>query len=148
VSDPLYRREILRLAADAHGAGRLDAPDAKGAAANPTCGDRVTADVKLMGERIVALALESKACVLAQASASILGAELVGKTKSDVEMLREALALMLNGGSGAPLPDYEAFAGVTAHAGRHKCVLLPVDAVLDAFASSERTEPTGEGTER
>ena len=43
--DPLYRREILRLAADAIGAGRLPEPNATGTAHNPACGDRVTVEV-------------------------------------------------------------------------------------------------------
>lgn len=148
MSDPLYRRELLRLAAEAHGAGRMAEPDATGLAANPTCGDRVTVDLQLANGRILALSQESKACVLAQASASILGAELAGKTRADVETLRSRLTAMLTGTGEAPFPMYAAFDGVVEHPGRHKCVLLPVDAVLDAFANSERTEPGCEGAER
>ncbi len=40
MADPLYKKEILRLAADAHGAGRLGEPHVTGVAHNPTCGDR------------------------------------------------------------------------------------------------------------
>ena len=40
MSDPLYRKELLRLAADAAGAGRLTHPDARATAHNPACGDR------------------------------------------------------------------------------------------------------------
>ena len=42
--DPLYKKELLRLAADATGAGRLAAPDASAEAYNPACGDRITID--------------------------------------------------------------------------------------------------------
>ena len=43
--DPLYRRELLRLAADAKGAGHLSAPDVTATRHNPACGDRVTVEV-------------------------------------------------------------------------------------------------------
>ena len=54
--DPLYRREILRLAADATGAGHLPAPDAAATAHNPACGDRVTVELALADGRVTALA--------------------------------------------------------------------------------------------
>ncbi len=51
MSDPLYRKEILRLAADAHGAGRLPQPHRTGTALNPTCGDRVTFEITTDADR-------------------------------------------------------------------------------------------------
>ena len=56
MSDPLYRKELLRLAADARGAGRLTRPHGTATAHNPACGDRVTVDVALEDGRIAALA--------------------------------------------------------------------------------------------
>jgi NifU-like protein involved in Fe-S cluster formation len=149
VSDPLYRREILRLAADAHGAGRLLEPTVTGAAFNPTCGDRITVDLTLTAGGVTAIAHETKACVLVQASASILGASLAGKARADVEALRSAVAAMLGEKRAAPkspFESYAAFDGVTEHVARHKCVLLPLDAVLDAFSKSKSAEPGGERT--
>lgn len=49
--DPLYRREILRLAADAMGAGHLPSPDATATAHNPACGDRVTVELAVDGAK-------------------------------------------------------------------------------------------------
>jgi NifU-like protein involved in Fe-S cluster formation len=149
VSDPLYRKELLRLAADAHGAGRLPAPDATGTAFNPACGDRVTVDLTLEGGRVTAIAHDTRACVLAQASAAILGSALTGRSRTDVETLRSAIAAMLADAAaapGAPFDTYGVFDGVAGHAARHKCVLLPVDAVLNAFANSEGAKPGGERT--
>ena len=74
MSDPLYRKELLRLAADAVGAGRLDNPDGSATAYNPACGDRVTMDIRLENGQVAALAHQTRACILAQASAAILGA--------------------------------------------------------------------------
>ena len=104
MSDPLYRKELLRLAADAHGAGRLKEPDVTGHAHNPACGDKVTVDLDLADGRIVQIAHNTKACVLAQASASILGRALRNKNRSDVEQLREAIVAMLAAHGPAPSP--------------------------------------------
>lgn len=142
MSDPLYRKELLRLAADAHGAGRLSRPDATGHAHNPTCGDKVRVDLTLEGGRIRAMAQETKACVLTQASASILGERLAGATRADIEALMRSLTTMLTGGP-APSPPFEAygvFDAALAYPSRHRCVLLPLEAVLAAFDGSETGE--------
>src|SRR5262249_41375983 len=136
VSDPLYRRELLRLAADAHGAGHLGQPSTTGSAFNPNCGDRVAVELTLEGDRVTAVAHNTRACVLAQASASILGKALPGRGRAEVSALRTAVAAMLAEGAHvpvAPFADYGVFDGVADHPARHRCVLLPLDAVLDAF---------------
>ena len=137
MSDPLYRKEILRLAADAHGAGHLANPDATGSAHNPTCGDKVVVDLAVDAEgRVTAVAQEAKACVLTQASASILGQALAGATREEVERLANDVAAMLAANGEPPAPPfdpYTAFQGAVTHRNRHRCVLLPIEAVLDAF---------------
>jgi NifU-like protein involved in Fe-S cluster formation len=137
MSDPLYRKEILRLAADAHGAGHLPSPHHKGEAFNPTCGDRVTFEVELDAEgRIQALAHETKACVLAQASASILGRDARNLSLEGIEQLRRDVSAMLKEDApapDAPFTDYAVFDGVLTYPSRHTCVLLSIDALLKAL---------------
>jgi nitrogen fixation protein NifU and related proteins len=142
MSDPLYKKELLRLAADAVGAGRLPHPDATGEAFNPACGDKVTVDLLLKDSRITAMAHDTKACVLAQASASILGQSLRDASPEDVEALANSIAQMLIAKGSPPAPPFEAYAafeGATEHRNRHRCVLLPVEAVLAAFEASENS---------
>ena len=141
MSDPLYRKELLRLAADAAGAGRLTHPDASATAHNPACGDRVTVDVRIANGHITELAHHTQACVLAQASAAILGAQAKGHTPAELRALADHVTAMLQGGP-APHPPFSAFGvfdGVMEHKGRHVCVMLPFKAVLEAL--SEMTEP-------
>ena len=140
MSDLLYRKELLRLAADAHGAGRLPEPRSTGHAHNPACGDRVTIDLRIVDGLTQAVAQETKACVLTQASASILGSTLKGMSRGDLEMLKATLAAMLERGGPVPGPPfiaYAAFEGATEFVGRHRCVLLPLEAALAAFDASE-----------
>ena len=137
MSDPLYRKELLRLAADAHGAGRLQAPDATGEAFNPTCGDRVTVDLVLAENLITEFAHDTKACVLAQASASILGRSFKGADRAAVEALQEQIQGMLEERLAPPRPPFDAyavFAGAVEYKSRHLCILLPIEAVLNALA--------------
>jgi nitrogen fixation protein NifU and related proteins len=150
LSDPLYKKELLRLAADAHGAGRLAGAHGTGHAHNPVCGDRVIVDVRLEGGRITELCQETKACVLTQASASILGQRLKGATRDDTERLRDAVATMLNGGPvpDVPFADYAVFDAALAYPSRHVCVLLPIAAALAAFDASEAGEPEAVRSER
>lgn len=136
MSDPLYAKDLLRLAANAAGAGRLSPFDAEGLAYNPTCGDRVAVTLSLDGRGCVtAMAHETSACVLAQASASILGAHLAGSNEAAVRDLRGHVAAMLREGDtpSAPFSDYAALTGAAAFRNRHACVLLPIDAVLNAL---------------
>lgn len=136
MSDPLYKKSLLRLAADAHGAGKLDMPHDHGTAFNPACGDKVEMDVALAEGHIADIAHQTRACILAQASASILGHSAKGLTISDIETLRSAVAAMLAEDGAAPSPPfdvYREFEGAAAFKGRHTCVLLPIDALLDAF---------------
>jgi nitrogen fixation NifU-like protein len=148
MSDPLYKKAVLRLAADATGAGRLTVPCRSASAHNPACGDKVTVDVAMEGGRITALAHDTKACVLTQASASILGSEIAGLTRVEVAGLHAAVSAMLAGASppSAPFDVYAAFDGVSEHRNRHKCVLLPIEAVLAALDSLESGEPGSKRT--
>ena len=143
MSDPLYRRELLRLAADAAGAGRLVSPDASATLHNPACGDRVTLDLGIADGRITALGHRTEACVLTQASAAILGAAALGAGRGELEVLAAELRAMLKGGPApsAPFGAYAAFGGAADSAGRHVCVLLPVEAALEALSVSALPEP-------
>jgi NifU-like protein involved in Fe-S cluster formation len=133
--DPLYRRELLRLAADASGAGHLPEPHARATAHNPACGDRVTVELALADGHITALAHTTQACVLTQASAALLAAAAPGQDRAGLSALAEEVRAFLNG--AAPPPGFDVFDGVASHAGRHVCVLLPFEAALKALEIAE-----------
>jgi NifU-like protein involved in Fe-S cluster formation len=141
--DPLYRRELLRLAADATGSGHLPAPDATASVHNPACGDRVTVELALADGRIAALAHTTRACVLTQASAALLAADARGKDHAAMVALAGQVRGFLEGGE-APA-GYQVFDGVIGHAGRHVCVLLPLQAALRALESTEKGAVTAHG---
>ena len=146
-SDPLYRRELLRLAADATGAGHLPAADVTASLHNPACGDRVTIELGLdfskeAGGRITALAHVTHGCVLTQASAALLAGAAAGRDTAGLTALADSVRAYLKGGlKGGPAPQgYEVFDGVTGHAGRHVCVMLPLEAALKALDSAGQVQ--------
>jgi nitrogen fixation NifU-like protein len=133
--DALYRREILRLAANATGAGPLAHADASATVHNPACGDRVTVELALEDGRISALGHTTQACVLTQASAALLSGLAPGRGQAELEALAGGVRAFLAGG---PAPEgYGVFEGLAAHSGRHRCVLLPLEAALEALDAAK-----------
>ncbi|MGA7675459.1 MAG: iron-sulfur cluster assembly scaffold protein [Rhizomicrobium sp.] len=145
MSDPLYGKDVLRLAAEARGAGRLPEPHGTYSEVNPVCGDRSTVDLSVESGRITAMAHDTRACVLAQASASILGAALPGRTYDDLVKLKAEVGEMFESNRlpAEPFAAYAALSDVAAYPNRHKCVLLPIEAALKAFEASQTPKPGG-----
>ena len=139
----IYNARMLRLAAEAAGAGRL--PDANGSAeiVNPVCGDRIRVDVRTEGVRIAALGYEVHACVLTQASASLLGRHACGRTMAEMREVAQRVEAMLHEDGTAPADvwsDYAALEPVRAHKSRHDCVMLPLRALLAALDVGAATD--------
>ncbi len=131
----IYQTAFLKLAGRASGAGRLDAPDATATTHNPMCGDRITLDLQLDGDRITGIGYEIRACLVCQASTSIVGATAVGQTLGDMDAMKDALQAFLKDETGAP-SDYGDFLPVRDHISRHTCVLLPYQAIQDAVSAA------------
>ena len=131
--DPLYGKALLRLAADAAGAGRLPHPDASATISNPACGDRVTVEVAIKDGRVDTLAHDTHACILTQASVAILAGAAPGMDRTALAALEAGVAAMLKEGAPPPLPAYAAFDAAAALSTRHVCVMLPFEALRRAL---------------
>jgi NifU-like protein involved in Fe-S cluster formation len=143
VIEDVYQTELLRLAARASGAGRLAAPDASATVDNPLCGDRITVDLQLAGGRITAIGYEVRACVLCQASATLIGSHAPGAGQAELQEVADAVAAMLRGAGEPPggrWADYARFLPVRAHKSRYDCVTLPFQALLQALAAGAPTD--------
>jgi nitrogen fixation protein NifU and related proteins len=140
----IYNAPMLRLAAEAAGAGRLAERDASAEIVNPVCGDRIRVDVRTEGARIAALGYEVHACVLTQASASLLGRHAVDRTAAEIREVAAQIEAMLRAEGEAPAgawSGYAALAPVRAHASRHECVMLPLRALLAALGAGGSRDP-------
>ena len=132
--DELYQKDLLRLAASATGTGRLESPSASVTVDNPLCGDRITIDIHWADGRVTAVAHNVKGCVLCQASAAVVGAHAAGQTAESLIRVRDSVRAMLEGGGDADggWEELASFTPVAKHKSRHQCVLLPLNAVVQA----------------
>ena len=135
VQSALYSREILRLAVAIPHLGRLERPQASVEKVSPVCGSRVAVDVVTDGEgRVVELGQEVRACALGQASASLLGAHVLGRSPDELAEARDALAAYLAGRRDDPgdWPGLAVFAEARPFSARHASILLAFEAAAEA----------------
>jgi NifU-like protein involved in Fe-S cluster formation len=134
-ADALYHDALVALARARTGSGSLAAPDAAATRDNPMCGDQVTVEVSVEGDRVAALAHRVRGCVLCEAAAALLGRTAPGRPVAEVAAAREQVAALLDGGAPAlGWAELEVFTPVREVPSRHGCVLLPFDALGDALA--------------
>lgn len=145
--DDLYSAKLLKLAANLPHSGRLADPDATSEKISKLCGSRVVVDVSLDGDRVSDFAQDVKACALGQASASVLGAHVMGATLSEIEMARDQFRAMLKDGADAPqgrFSDLSMLAPVKDYPARHASTLLAFEAAAEAVRRAmERTSRAG-----
>jgi NifU-like protein involved in Fe-S cluster formation len=135
VIDELYSAKVLKLAANMPHAGRLIAPQASSEKVSKLCGSRVVVDLNLTDGRVSDFAQEVKACALGQASAAVLGANILGAEIKEIESARDALKAMLKTGGPPPqgrFADLAALEAVKDYPARHTSTLLAFEAALEA----------------
>ncbi|MEQ9242126.1 iron-sulfur cluster assembly scaffold protein [Roseovarius indicus] len=136
----LYSARILELAADIPHHGRLEDPDATVKRRAPLCGSTVTVDIKTDGTKITDYAAEVKACALGQASASIVGAHIIGCDLAQVTEARDALKAMLKQDGPtppAPFDGLEVLRPAQDYKNRHASIMLTLEATVEALETAQ-----------
>jgi len=134
VSDALYHEAILARAKDTAREGRIDGATRTATLDNPLCGDRVTLDFALSGERIDKVRHFVRGCALCRASAATLAASLEGAGRGALAANAGKLDAALAGATDDPV--WQVFAPVGRHKSRHDCVRLPLAAARAALADA------------
>ncbi|ACS51389.1 iron-sulfur cluster assembly scaffold protein [Bartonella grahamii] len=138
--DNIYNDKILKYAAHIDKIGRLNNPDATSRKHAHLCGSTITVDLKVENGIVTDFAHEIHACVLGQASASLLASHIIGQTTQDLKKLREVIYQMLtqNGPSPqAPFEDFSCLQPIKDYKVRHAATLLPFDATIDCIQKIE-----------
>lgn len=112
--DDLYREIILDHGKNPRHRGILDPADVDHEANNPLCGDWLRLTLRVDGDgRIAEVGWDGDGCAISQASASMLGEEILGKTVDEVKNIsKETIFDLL---------------GITLTPNRVKCALLSLE---------------------
>src|SRR6266542_2130139 len=121
--DDLYRDYILEHYRRPHNFGVLDNATATQEGANPLCGDRITLQLRVIGDQIAGVGFTGRGCAISQASASLLTDEVKGKP------IDEAAAMKAN--------DVLDLLGIEISRARMKCALLSLETLQGALGASD-----------
>ena len=134
----LYSQRILALAASIPHTERLATPDATSQKRSPLCGSTVTVALSVTDGRVSDFGQDVKACALGQASASVIGSAIIGRSYDELHTARDQLLAMLK--KDGPVPDapfdgLEVLLPAKEYKNRHASIMLCIEASLEAFAS-------------
>ena len=141
--DNLYQEVILDHYKHPENKGLATSYDAQVHHINPSCGDEITLNLTLQGDKVSAISWDGVGCSISQASVSIMSSLMMNKELSEAQtILDEFVALMQSKGNGPPdvsvLEDAVAFAGVSQYPARIKCALLGWMAFKDASVQAQK----------
>jgi len=141
--DNLYQEVILDHYKHPENKGLATSYDAQVHHINPSCGDEITLNLTLQGDKVSAISWDGVGCSISQASVSIMSSLMMNKELSQAQtILEEFVALMQSKGNGSPdvsvLEDAVAFAGVSQYPARIKCALLGWMAFKDASVQAQK----------
>lgn len=135
----LYNSDILRLTTRIPYQERLSEPDVSVVKTSRICGSRLTADARIQNDVITAFGQEVKACALGQASAAIVGEQVIGLSPGELQDVTHRFQHMIRTGE-ADFPEKWAklalLAPVKDHPGRHGSVMLPFDVLNQIFSDA------------
>lgn len=125
----LYQEVILDLARHPHAKGLEEGAAASSHQMNPTCGDEITLQLHLDGDRIDRIRWDGDGCAISQSSASILADLVPGLTVEDLRVRIDAFRTAMRS-KGRIEPDEEllgdavVLGGVSKYTARVKCAML------------------------
>ena len=124
--------------------GSIEGAQGSGRAHSKLCGSRINVWLNMEKGVVEQFAQEVKACLVGQASASMLGHNIIGCSRDEIAQTREIVRLMLEEQGPAPTGKwraYELLIPVRNYKSRFSTVLIAFDAVLDAMDMAlENTE--------
>ena len=132
----LYSGTILQMAADPIYRERLSEPDASVTKRSPLCGSAITVDINVKNGIITHYGQDVRACALGQASSTIIGKAIIGRSLKEVSKAYEELSDMLtNNGptTSKPIDDLYMLQPASEYKNRHASILLAIEATLAAF---------------
>lgn len=135
----LYQEIILSHYRAPKHKGVLDAASAAVEHRNPLCGDVLSMQLALDGDRIADGAFDARACSITQATASMLLSRVIGGTITEAHRVLAEVEQLLDSGTpvderaATALGDLRALASVSRFPARKACVRLVTGALSEAL---------------
>jgi nitrogen fixation NifU-like protein len=134
----LYQEVILDHYKRPRNARRLEHPTCHADGHNPLCGDRLTLDVRLDGDRVTEIGFTGNGCAISTASASLMTESVTGKSRAEIAVLHERFHALLTSPPDAEVPTgglgkLAVFAGVREFPARVKCASLAWHTLIAAL---------------
>jgi len=148
--DDIYADRLLELAAAISRTQRLRRPDASASAHSRLCGSTVAVDLCFDDDRISDFGQDVKACLLGQASASVVAREIVGTPVDEFHEVARQMRAMLKNNDAPPTgrwADLGVLEPVKDYRARHPSTLLVFDAVEEAIAQRQGEANRGTAVE-
>lgn len=123
----LYRTLIKEHSTEPKNKRKIEKPSGEMELYNPSCGDLVTVQYQLDGNRISDIAFEGQGCAISMASASMMTELLKGKTLEEADELIQTFYELVKGNQSidtTPLKDAVYLQGVSQFPTRVRCATL------------------------
>jgi NifU-like protein involved in Fe-S cluster formation len=137
--DDIYQDRLLALADPIIRQGHaVQDPSFTAKAVSRACGSSIEIEVRIEDGVVVDYGQQVEACALGSASASVVGAAIVGARVDEVRLAGQALEAMLKAGGVAPsgrFAELEALSAARGFKNRHASILL----AFSAFEKGLRT---------
>jgi len=145
--DDLYQEVILDHNKSPRNFRAMENANRKAEGYNPLCGDHVTVYLKLKDGVIQDISFEGSGCAISKDSASLMTAELKGKTEAQAKELFDNVHKMLTGesngqDSGKGVGKLKILSGVCKFPARVKCASLAWHTVSSALKGTEGVATT------
>ena len=140
MTEPLYTRDILRLAASLVPFEALARTDGEAEVRSVTCGSRLRLSVTVENGRASEMAQAVEACAFGQASAALMIAGAKGRDLGEARAALTGVEAWLGGddAAAASWPGLDALAPARSRTGRHGAMLLPFRALVAALEDAAR----------
>jgi NifU-like protein involved in Fe-S cluster formation len=142
--DEIYNTRILELAGAISRTERLAEPQGTATGHSKLCGSTVTVDLDLVNGRVSNYGQSVKACLLGQASASVMAREIVGSTPEELREVARSMRAMLKENGAPPSgrwADLAVLEPVRNYKARQPSTLLVFDAVEKALDEALARQP-------
>lgn len=128
--DDLYRRVIMDHYKNPRNRGKFEDDAVHVDLNNPTCGDRITLQMKVKDGVVEAARFVGEGCSISMASASMMTDAIKGKALDEAIQLADTFSAFMQGEDAEfEYEDIEALSGVNKFPARIKCAMLAWNAL-------------------